>query len=50
MPEGRGGSPPSHQNALVEQTLMIIQLPVSQVVAIGIDDAGEQREDWHQPD
>ena len=25
---------------------MIIQLPVSQVVAIGIDAIGEQREDW----
>ena len=32
---------PPHQNTLVEQTPMIIQLPVSQVEAVGIEDAGK---------
>ena len=41
---------PPHQNALVEQIPMIIQLPVNQVEAVGIEDAGEQRGDWHQED
>ena len=51
MPGGREEAHhPPHQNALVEQTLMIIQLPVSQVEAIVIDNAGKQREDWHQQD
>ena len=29
---------------------MTIQLPASQVEAVGIKDAGELREDWHQQD
>ena len=39
-----------HQNALVEQIQMTIQLAVSQVEAAGIEDAGKLREDWHQQD
>ena len=39
-----------HQNVLVEQIQMIIQQPVSQVEATGIEDAGELREDWAQQD
>ena len=39
-----------HQNALVEQIQMTIQLPVSQMEAAGIKDAGELREDWHKQD
>ena len=49
---GGGGEDhhPPHQNTLEEQTPTTIQLPVSQVEAVGIKDTSEQREDWHQQD
>ena len=47
-PGGGGGSPPSHQNALEEQTQMTTLQPASLVEAAGIKDAGGQKEDWHQ--
>ena len=51
MPEGGGEAHhPPHQNNLVEQTPMTIQLPASQAEAEGIEDTSEQREDWHQQD
>ena len=41
---------PPHQSALAEQIPMIIQLPVNQVEAVGVEDTGEQRGDWNQQD
>ena len=39
-----------HWNTLAEQIPMTIQLPVSQVEAVGIENASKQRGDWHQQD
>ena len=39
-----------HWNILEEQMQMTIQQPVSQVEATGIEDAGRQKEYWHQQD
>ena len=47
--EGEAHHPPD-QNTLEEQIQMIIQLPVSQVEATGIEDTSKLREDWHQQD